>query len=202
MDHDNIDREDDDTLEALGRALPRTTPASGLGDRIMAAVAVDAAKEPRAEVIPMASRRRRTILTSLAVAACAAALAVGMTAWVAGESDAPGPLTASTSVVAEGGAQVTGTAELYAADSPGGTLRVSLTDVPPPPPGHHYEVWVLAKGSDEMIAVGSFTPASRDVDLSLPLPAPADYAALDISIEPNDGPPAHSTISLAGAKFS
>jgi hypothetical protein len=39
------------------------------------------------------------------------------------------------------------------------------------------------------------------VKLVLPLPAPGTYAAMDISIQPNDGPAAHSQISLAGATF-
>jgi hypothetical protein len=202
MDHDDIHRDDDATLEALGRVLPRTVPDPGLGDRILAAVTADATAAPMAEVIPIASRRRRTVLTSLSAAACAAVVAVGITTWVVGGSDSPGPLTASTTVVAERGDGVTGTADLYAADAPGGTLEMALADVPPPPEGHHYEVWVLEKGSTEMIAVGSFTPASREVNLSLPLPTPADYAAVDISVEPNDGPPAHSGTSLAGATFA
>jgi len=201
MNHDDIHPDDEATMAALGRALPRTPAPAGLGDRI-ALAAADGPAAPMAEVIPIGSRRRRTVLTSLAAAACAAALAVGATVWVMGGSDSPGPLTASTAVVAEAGGGVTGTAELYAADAPGGTLQVSLAGVPAPPAGHHYEVWVLAKGSDEMIAVGSFTPASRDMDLTLPLPAPGDYAAVDISVEPNDGPPAHSGTSLAGATFA
>jgi len=53
-----------------------------------------------------------------------------------------------------------------------------------------------------MTSVGSFTPSSPDVDLTLPLPAPANYAAVDISVEPNGGPPTHSGTSLAGAKFA
>jgi anti-sigma-K factor RskA len=202
MDHDDIHPDDEATMAALGRALPRTPAPPGLGDRIAASVAADGASPPMAEVIPIGAHRRRTVLTSLAAAACAAALAVGATSWVMGGSDSPGPLTASTTVVAEAGDGMTGTAKLYAADAPGGTLRVSLADVPAPPAGHHYEIWVLERGSDEMTAVGSFTPASRDVDLSLPLPAPADYVAVDISVEPNDGPPAHSGTSLAGAKFA
>lgn len=202
MDHDDIHPEDEATMAALGRALPRTPAPPGLGDRLAAAVVADATAAPMADVIPIGSRRRRTVLTSLAAAACAAALAVGATTWVMGGGDSPGPLTASTAVVAEAGGGITGSAALYAADAPGGTLRVSLADVPAPPAGHHYEVWVLEKGSDEMTAVGSFTPASRDVDLSLPLPTPADYAAVDISVEPNDGPPTHSGTSLAGAKFA
>ena len=52
-----------------------------------------------------------------------------------------------------------------------------------------------------MTAVGSFTPASRNVKLKLPLPEPGDYAAVDISVQENGGPAAHSSVSLAGGAF-
>lgn len=198
---DHMTPDDRDTLRALGRALPRVAPPADLGDRISAA----AAGEPRAQVIPIQqarSWRRRTVVASLAAAACAAALAVGVTLSVTGTSGPDAPLTASAAVVAvQGTDSVTGTASLYGADAPGGQVQVALRDVPAPPADHHYEVWVLEKGSDEMTSVGSFTPTSSDVDLTLPLPNPADYAAVDISVEPNGGPPAHSGTSLAAGKF-
>ena len=53
-----------------------------------------------------------------------------------------------------------------------------------------------------MTAVGSFTPASRRVKLRLPLPAPGAYDAVDISIQVNGGPAAHSSVSLAGGTFA
>lgn len=201
MTPDDMTPDDHDTLRALGAALPRVAPPGDLGDRISAQVA-----EPRAQVIPIEQARRwrrRTAVASLAAAACAAALAVGVTLWVTGPAGPDGPLTASAAVVAVGNADaVTGTASLYGAQAPGGQVQVSLRDVPAPPAGHHYEVWVLERGSDEMTSVGSFTPTSSDVDLTLPLPSPADYAAVDISVEPNGGPPAHSGTSLAGGKFT
>ena len=49
---------------------------------------------------------------------------------------------------------------------------------------------------------GVFTPTSSDVELELPLPGPGDYAAVDVSVEENGGPPAHSDTSLAGGTFS
>ena len=203
MSTDDMNPHDRDTLDALARALPRVAPPPDMADRITAAVATD---EPRAQVIPISqarSWRRRTVVASLAAAACAAALAVGVTLSITGTSGLDAPLTASTAVVpTQAVDKVTGTASLYGADAPGGQVQVSLRDVPAPPPGHHYEVWVLEKGSTQMTSVGTFTPASQDVDLTLPLPPPADYAAVDISVEPNGGAPAHSGTSLAGAKFS
>ncbi len=85
----------------------------------------------------------------------------------------------------------------------GGTVRVSLRDVPPAPSGHHYEVWVLREeGGGAMESVGVFTPTSSDVELDLPLPGPGNYAAVDVSVEEDDGPPAHSDTSLASGTFT
>ncbi|MFM9018882.1 MAG: anti-sigma factor [Actinomycetota bacterium] len=212
MSTDDMTPEERDTMDALGRALPRVSPSADLGDRIVAAAAADAgagagadAGAPLAPVVSLDEHRsrRRLVLSSLAAAACAAAVAVGVTLAVTSNGPAdPGPLTASTAIVAQAGDGVSGTASLYASEQAGGTVQVKLSDVPAPPKDHHYEVWVLEKGSTEMTSVGSFTPSSRNVDLTLPLPAPADYAAVDISVEPNGGPPAHSGTSLAGAKFA
>ena len=52
-----------------------------------------------------------------------------------------------------------------------------------------------------MEAVGSFTPDGERMRLDLPLPGPGDYQAIDISIEPDGGPPEHSSVSLAGGRF-
>ena len=56
-------------------------------------------------------------------------------------------------------------------------------------------------GGGEMESVGAFTPTSNDVELDLPLPGPGDYAAVDVSVEEDGGPPVHSDTSLAGGTF-
>ncbi len=61
---------------------------------------------------------------------------------------------------------------------------------------------MLPRGSTQMTAVGAFTPAKRTVTLSLPLPAAGAYAAVDISVQKNNGAATHSNVSLAGASFS
>lgn len=207
MNDDHMHPADETTLDDLGTALPRSGPPAGLRDSILAAAAetpqdAPAPEEPMAQVIPLRPRRRG-VVTTFAAAACAAAIAVGITlAFTSGGGSDTVPATASAPVAAQGAAGVKGTASLYRPGDVGGTLRVALTDVPKAPPGHHYEVWVLPKGSDTMTAVGSFTPAAGDVTLDLPLPAPGEYRAVDISVQRNNGSPAHSGTSLAGASFT
>jgi hypothetical protein len=139
---------------------------------------------------------------TFAAAALAAAAAVAITIGVRAGSGLGTP-TASAPVTAHlASTRVQGRAQLFRSTAPNGVLRLRLQDVPAPPQGSHYEVWVLRRGSTQMTAVGSFTPAKPTVSLSLPLPAAGAYAAVDISVQKNDGPPEHSNVSLAGASFT
>jgi anti-sigma-K factor RskA len=88
-----------------------------------------------------------------------------------------------------------------------GTARVStdratvhLTGVRPSEDGQFYELWLL-NAPDDLVSLGSFTvPASGEVDVSVPVPGDArGFAALDVSVEPPDGDPAHSTRSVLRA---
>jgi len=97
----------------------------------------------------------------------------------------------------EDGESGTGTATL-AGD--GDRAAVSLRGLPPSEPGQFYELWLL-NSVDDMVALGSFSiPASGALDVTVPLPADAGrFGALDLSLEPDDGDPAHSTISVLRA---
>ena len=77
---------------------------------------------------------------------------------------------------------------------------MSLRGLPPSEPGQFYELWLL-NSVDDMVALGTFSvPASGAVDVTVPLPADAGrFGALDLSLEPDDGDPAHSTISVLRA---
>ena len=83
------------------------------------------------------------------------------------------------------------------------TARSSCTcsDVPTPPKGTYYAVWVLPRGEKTMEAIGTFVPRGSPVDLKLSLPGSGDYQAVDISIQRVGGPSAHSGTSLAGGAF-
>ena len=187
--------DEEQTMTSLGRALPRVGPPSDdLFDRIAAATA----PEPAA---PLPFRRRPRLATTLVAASLAAAAAVAITVGVESRSGLGTP-TASAAIAAHDAAPVHGRAELFHPATANGVLRLKLQGVPAPPRGSHYEVWVLPRGSAQMTAVGSFTPAKRAITLSLPLPAAGTYAAVDISVQRNNGPAAHSSVSLAGASFS
>ena len=103
---------------------------------------------------------------------------------------------ALTPVAPLGGA-ASGTARL-ADDGERATLH--LTGLRPSRAGDFYELWLL-NGPDDLVSLGSFTvPASGAVDVSVPVPGGTrGFAALDISVEPPDGDPAHSSRSVLRA---
>jgi anti-sigma-K factor RskA len=82
----------------------------------------------------------------------------------------------------------------------GDRATVKLRGLPPSEPGQFYELWLL-NTVDDMVALGSFSvPASGALDVTVPLPADAGrFGALDLSLEPDDGDPAHSTTSVLRA---
>jgi anti-sigma-K factor RskA len=84
--------------------------------------------------------------------------------------------------------------------SSGARATVRLRGLPPSQPGQFYELWLL-NTVDDMVALGSFSvPASGAIDVTVPLPGEAPrFAALDLSVEPDDGDPAHSTVSVLRA---
>jgi anti-sigma-K factor RskA len=193
--HDDLRDIEAETLALVEQSLPRVTPPDDLFDRILAEV------QPQAAVIPLRPRSRRRILVPLAAGLTAVA-AVAVLALLLSRGDGGGPVDGRAAITGKSDPAVTGEAVLHGSTAAGGTVRISLDDVPPAPGGHHYEVWVLRRGGSEMEAVGTFSPASSHVELDLPLPGPADYAAVDVSVEDDGGSPAHSDTSLASGTFS
>jgi anti-sigma-K factor RskA len=195
-DSDIIDEADRETLAQLERLLPRVSPPLNTFDRILAEI------QPQATVIPLRPKtQRRRVVTGVATLAAVAAVIVIAT--VATGDNGLEPPDARAAIAGKSDPAVTGEARLYGSTGDGGTVRVTLRDVPPAPSGHHYEVWVLRRNSGgQMEAIGSFTPTSHTVQLKLSLPGAGDYAAVDISVEEDGGSPEHSDTSLASGAFS
>lgn len=179
---------------ALERALPRVAPRAELFDRILAEVRDEAVVVP---LRPSAARQRRTVrLGGLVAIGAAAAVAIGVV--VRDDEGGLGDPTARAAIASKTDPSVAGEALLY-----DDRVVVSLANVPVAPAGHHYEVWVLPEGSDEMVSLGTFDPdEATDVQLELELPAQGSYAAVDVSVEEDDGPPEHGPTSLGTGYFA
>ena len=174
------------TVATLEAAVARELPSGDLFDRIVAAV----------QPAPAPERGRRWSwaprLAGGLAATAAVALALVVLTGGPGEPDARAAVAGTPQFT-----DVSGTATLDE-----DKLVLELENLPAPPAGHHYEVWVLrTEGDGEMEAVGSFTPEGESARLELPLPGPGDYQAVDVSVEPDGGPPEHSDVSLAGGRF-
>jgi anti-sigma-K factor RskA len=88
-----------------------------------------------------------------------------------------------------------GTAELR--PEAGGRAKIELSGLRPSGPRDFYELWLL--GDDgQLVSLGSVrVPASGDATLDVELPVdPKEFRYLDLSREPDDGDPGHSTISI------
>ena len=150
-------------------------------------------------------RRRRALVVRPVLAAAVAfvILAIGVGA---GLLLASGPESGSVSrrlglaPVEPLGARASGRVELGVA---GGRAVVSVRGLPPSRGGAFYELWLL-NSADDLVSLGSFrVPASGRATVEVPLPtAPARFKAFDISIEPPDGNPDHSTRSVLRAPLS
>jgi anti-sigma-K factor RskA len=174
----------DELHRVLHRAVANEPPPPGLLGRIVAEVApVPAAR-------PAGLRRLRLphLVPALGAVAAAAVVLLAVTA------PGPAPVEAQADLAT---AALEGTASIE-----GGTLVVDLVRADAPPAGHHYEIWVLRRGGDAMEEVGSFRPHGAAARLELRLPGPGEYAAVDVSLEDDGGPPSHSGTSVATGTFA
>ena len=138
---------------------------------------------------------RPAVAVAAAVAVLAAGIAIG--ALVAGGGDdAPpeGPALALARL-GDAGSSAHGEARVVGGDAD--TLRVQVSGLRPSGAGAVYELWLL-DGADRLLSLGSFrVPASGDAEVDVPLPVPVtDFRYIDVSLEPEDGDPAHSGDSV------
>ena len=188
------------TVAMLESSVARERPSHDL----LAGIRAEIEPQPAGRVEAGPERRWswRLALPAFAVGAAAAA-AVFAIALALDSGSSPGAPDAVAEVAGTPEfAGVRGEARLYGSAQPGGVVRLDLVDVPAAPDGSHYEVWVLRPSAgDAMEAVGVFDSSGADVELELGLPGAGDYAAVDISLEPDAGSPEHSGTSLAGGTF-
>ena len=148
------------------------------------------------------ARRRRLVLRPVAAAlASLVLLAVGIGAGLllSGDDDGDGGGGGLERVqlapVVSAAENAGGTAELR--PEAGGRATVELRGLRPSGPRDFYELWLL--GDDgELVSLGSVrVPDSGDATLDVELPVdPKQFRYLDLSREPDDGDPSHSTISI------
>jgi hypothetical protein len=111
-----------------------------------------------------------------------------------GHTRGAGTAVAETHLQALGGTRTAGTAVVVEHADHSRELDVTLRGAPPG--SGYYEVWLADPGLHRMVAVGVL----HDGRATLELPTRLDirsYPVVDVSDEPLDGDPRHSTRSVA-----
>ena len=79
-------------------------------------------------------------------------------------------------------------------------LTVETKNLKVPSGEHFYEVWMLNTSTQKMLPVGVLPPSGTGT-YSMGASIMAGYSAVDISLQTNNGNPAHSTTSVLRATF-
>ncbi|GII81906.1 hypothetical protein Sru01_68880 [Sphaerisporangium rufum] len=180
---------------------PRLEPVEPPGrvwERIAAELepAPDATRGPDAPrpAAPGRSARRRRLLPVLtALAAGVAGVVVGASAVrVFDQERTPAETVARTALSALPRKPGQGTARV---ERSGGVTTLDLRVTGLPAAGGFYEVWLLDRKAAKLISLGALPPGGAG---SFLVPSGVDlreYAVVDVSLEPFDGDPAHSSDS-------
>jgi anti-sigma-K factor RskA len=181
---------------APGAPVP---PPPHLWAGIAAATGVSAAppsEAPLAPVVPLRRPGRRWLALAAAVVA---GIAVGAGAVAVTRDGGPaGTVVATAGLDALAGEDASGRAQVREEDGHR-LLEVDLSA--PSLADGYYEVWLLQPDAQRMVQVGAVTAG----DTVLPLPPGVDLAAypvVDVSVEPLDGDPTHSGVSVARGSLS
>jgi anti-sigma factor RsiW len=150
-----------------------------------------AARAPRAG-------RRRVPLLGLAAALLVAVVAA-VVLWTVGplrpgEPERTVPLAGVGAVAASGRASMAGA-------GPDRRMTVTASGLPALGPGQFYEVWLLDPDAGTVFAVGVLPPAGQG-HFTLPASVVGRYQAVDVSLEADDGDPAHSKRSLLRGRYA
>lgn len=153
-------------------------------------------------ILPTTPARRRPRAAALVALAAALVLAVAATAtvWWRTEDDAPSGSELVAQLSPLSGAEAgDGSVEMVGHD--GRTeMTVSVHDLPGATTQEFYYAWLLDPATNKMLALGLVDPdsgATFDLDDAVV----ASYSAVDVSLEADDGDPAHSATSLLRGSY-
>jgi hypothetical protein len=135
-------------------------------------------------------RRSRVLLAVAASLVVGAGLGAGVTALAQRDG---GEAVTATDLAPLEGSEAEGSAEVVARGD-GSVLEVRL-DAPEQTDGY-YEVWLIEPDIQRMIPVGIVQAGTTSLDLPAGVDL-AEYPIVDVSVEPLDGDPTHSGVSVA-----
>ncbi len=152
---------------------------------------------PVAPVVPLRPRRSRLLLAAAAALVVGLGIGAGAVA-LAGRDDA-GVAVAEAVLDPLEDSGASGSAAVVEREDGTRVLRVELAA--DAPPEGYYEAWLLTESVTGLVPLGVVRPGSEE----FPLPAGLDlgeYPVVDVSVEPLDGDPAHSGLSVARGQLA
>jgi hypothetical protein len=183
------------SLRATARNA-QTLPEAVLG--VAAAEGTPAVQPHRVGRGSARAGRRRRPLIGLAAALALALVAAAVLLWTGPlRPDRPGgtvPLAGVGAVAASGQASMAG-------DDGDRRMTVTTDHLPALRPGQYYEVWLLDPNAGTVFPVGVLPP-DGEARFTLPASVVGRYQAIDVSLEADDGDPAHSKHSLLRGRYA
>ena len=163
-----------------------------------------------ASVSPIAptqrGNRRRWVATAVAAAAC---LVVGaVVGSVVTRYADPGPvrppaIVASTTLEPVPGGPNPGTTGQAKIEEINGQYLLQVDATGLRSPNGFYEVWMMDPQNAGLVAVGTFNADQKQATFPIPAGLPmTEFNSVDISDEPFDGVPGHSTVSVLRGTFA
>ncbi len=197
-------------LAAPGAAVP---PPPGVWAGIAAATGVATAPRPRtpdaapavprpaavapptapAEVVPLRTRRARLLPAAAASLVVGVGIGAGAVALGTGDDDGLAVAAAALDPLDDRGA----TGEARAVERPDGSRVLELDLSAADPDDGFYEVWLIDEAVEDMYSLGVVRGGG---EIALEVPPGVDlgeFPVVDVSLEPLDGDPLHSGVSVA-----
>ncbi len=142
--------------------------------------------------------RHRFSWVTLAAAACVGLLVGGGAVFAGTSGQRPTPsqppaVVAAASLTPLAGSAAHGSVEVVSTTS-GPRVLVDVSGLAAT--DGYYEVWLLDRKGDKLVALGALDGTSHGSFAMPPGVAMSDYPVVDVSLEPSDGNPAHSHQSL------
>ena len=146
---------------------------------------------PGGTVVPFRSRRRPVLLAAAAVLTGAVVGAGAVAAVQSTGDDGEAVATVALDLLPD----ASGSADVVVRDDGSRVLEIDL-DAPALEDDSYYEVWVIDRSVSGMYPLGAVEPGKQTVELPDGIDL-AEYPLLDVSVEPLDGDPTHSGVSVA-----
>jgi anti-sigma-K factor RskA len=155
-------------------------------------------RRPKAVAARRSRRRRWRLAFGSAVALAVVVIGLIVLSGAGGPADPPPPVATALTLRPVAGAG--GAGEIVVRASGAAELRAS--GLRPNGTHEHYEAWLADRGG-RMVPMGSFrVGADGTVDVHMTVDANlATFAFVDISVEPDGGPPRHSGTSILRARI-